>query len=205
MLPYVPVLGSPSLGQIGLLTGGLTQDIAQKIVAEAEPATRRIVRDERNRLAEGLMGGLPFAALGGVAFVGTRYLVSEDQGTWKFAGYAASFVSLGVGAWYAFSRITETPPPTQVSGPVPPLVAQAAQAIVENADPKIRAIVQEERSRVAAAAEAGLPLAGAGALALLLSAVVVPEDSTVLKVAGYAGSIVLLSAGAWVALRKEQA
>lgn len=204
MLPYAPVLGSPRLGQIGLLTGGLTQDIAQKIVAEAEPATRRIVRDERNRLAEGLMGGLPFAALSGVAFVGTKYLVSDDRETWKFAGYAASFVSLGVGAWYAFSRITETPAVQAPGGPVPPLVAQAAQAIVESADPKIRAIVQEERSRAAAAAEAGLPLAGAGALALLLSATLVPSDSVALKVAGYAGSIVLLSAGAWVALEKER-
>jgi hypothetical protein len=204
VLPYAPVLGGPRrLGQIGLLTGGLTQDIAQKIVSEAEPATRRIVRDERNRLAEGLMGGLPFAALGGVAFVGTRYLVPEDSGGWKFTGYAASFVSLGVGAWYAFSRITEAAPP-QPAGAVPPLVAEAAQAIVTSADPKIRAIVQEERSRAAAAAEAGLPLAGAGALTLLLSATLVPEDSEMLKVAGYAGSIALLTGAAWVALSKEQ-
>jgi len=204
VIPYAPVLGSPRLGQIGLLTGGLTQDIAQKIVSEAEPATRRIVRDERNRLAEGLMGGLPFAALSGVAFVGTQYLVPDDRGSWKFAGYAASFVSMGVGAWYAFSRITETPPTQAPAGAVPPLVAQAAQAIVDSADPKIRAIVQEERSRAAAAAEAGLPLAGAGALALLLSATLVPADSEMLKVLGYAGSIVLLTAGAWVALSKEQ-
>lgn len=204
MIPYVPVLGSPRLGQIGLLTGGLTQDIARKIVAEAEPATRRIVRDERNRLAEGLMGGLPLAALSGVTFVGTYYLVPEDRKTWKFAGYAASFASLGIGAWYSFSRITETRPPSETAGAAPPVVAEAAKAIVDSADPKIRAIVQEERSRISAAAEAGLPLAAGGALALLLSATVIPSDSTLLKTLGYTGSIALLTTGAYVALEKEQ-
>jgi hypothetical protein len=203
MIPYAPVLGSPRLGQIGLLTGGLTQDIAQRIVAEAEPATRRIVRDERNRLAEGLMGGLPLAALSGVAYVGTYYLVPEERKTLKFAGYAASFVSLGAGAWFAFSRITEPAPPP-AGGPVPPLVAEAARAIVDNADPKIRAIVDEERSRIAAAAEAGLPFAAGGAIGLLLSATMVPSERPLYKVLAYSGSIGLMALGAFVALRKEQ-
>lgn len=204
MLPFTPVLGSPrGLGQIGLLTGGLTQDIASKIVQSAEPATRAIVRDERNRLAEGLIGGLPFAALSGVAFVGTQYLVPDDQKTMKFLGYAASFVGLGAGAWYTFSRITEKAPPSAPAGQVPPLVAEAAKAIVDNADPKIRQIVQEERSRAAAAAEAGLPYAAGGALALLASATLIPGDKTFLKLAGYVGSIGLLTLGAYVALEKE--
>lgn len=204
MIPYTPVLGSPRLGQIGLLTGGLTQDIARKIVDEAEPATRRIVRDERNRLAEGLMGGLPLAALSGVAYVGTHYLVPDNRATLKFAGYAFSFLSLGAGAWYAFSRITETQAPSPAGGPAPPLVAEAARAIVENADPKIRAIVHEERSRLSAAAEAGLPFAAGGALGLLLSATLIPADSALMKTLGYAGSIGLMAFGAYVTLEKEQ-
>ncbi len=205
MISYAPVLGSPRLGQIGLLTGGLSQDIARRIVDEAEPATRRIVRDERNRLAEGLMGGLPLAALSGVAYVGTYYLVPEKRQTLKFAGYAASFVSLGAGAWYAFSKITEVATPSPTGGSVPPLVAEAARSIVDNADPKIRAIVQEERSRAAAAAEVGLPFAAGGALGFLLSATMVPAESPLLKVLAYAGSIGLMALGAYVALEKEQA
>jgi hypothetical protein len=205
MRHYAPVLGGPRLGQIGnLLTGGLTQDIAAKIVASAEPATRAIVRDERNRLAEGLIGGIPFAALSGVAFVGTNYLVPDSKPTWKFIGYAASFLGLGAGAWFTFSRITETSAPVS-AGPAPAVVVQAAQAIVDSADPKIRQIVQEERSRISAAAEAGLPYAAGGALALLASATLIPPDESLWKLAGYIGSIGLLSLGAYVALEKERA
>jgi hypothetical protein len=205
MRHYAPVLGSPRLGQIGnLLTGGLTQDIAAKIVSSAEPATRAIVRDERNRLSEGLIGGIPFAALSGVAFVGTEYLVPSDKPTWKFIGYTAAFLGLGAGALFTFSKITETAAPPPSTAPAPALVVQAAQAIVDAADPKIRLIVQEERSRISAAAEAGLPYAAGGALALLASATLIPSDASLWKLLGYVGSIGLLSLGAYVALEKEQ-
>lgn len=200
-----PVLGSPRLGQLqNLFSGGLTQDVAQQIVAAADAPTRAIIRDERNRLAEGLIGGLPFAALAGISAVGTYYLVPDESKTAKFMGYAVAFASLGIGGIWTFSKITETAPPAAASMPAPAVVQQAAQALVSAADPAVRKIVDEERSRIAEAAQAGLPFAAAGAVALLASATLIPDDSVMYKVGGYVASIGLFTLGAYVALNKEQ-
>ena len=76
MLAYVPVLGAPRprLGQFG----GLTDALAKSIVEQAEPATRRVIRDERNRLAEALIGGIPFAAVAAIGATATLYLVKPE-------------------------------------------------------------------------------------------------------------------------------
>lgn len=204
MFQYTPVLGRPRLGQLDFLTSGLTRDVAEKIVAAADAPTRRIIRDERNKLVEGLIGILPFAALSGVSFVGTNYLVPADARVSKFVGYGISLASLGVGGLLAASKLSETPAPNEAAGAAPPLVEQTAKAIVDNAEPKIRAIVHEERGRAAAAAEAGLPFAAGGALALLASATLIPQESTLWKVVGYITSIGLVTLGAYVALEKER-
>lgn len=205
MIRYAPVLKAPRLGQsaASLLTGGITQQIAQSIVSAAEPPTRAIVRDEMNRLAEGLIGGIPYAAAGGVAYVATRYLVPDGSNSLKFAGYAAAFLSLGVGAWFTFSQMTQIVQSTPPSGSVPAVVTQTAEAIVDAAQPKIVAIVDEERTRISQAAQAGLPYYAAAALAAIASALFIPEDKVYLKAAGYSGAIGIGTLGTYVALGKE--
>lgn len=208
MIQYrVNVPKAPRLGQLeNLFGGGLTQDIAGAIVSAAEAPTRAIIRDERNRLAESLVGGLPFVALSGIAGVATWYLVpSESKGS-KFAGYTISLSSLGIGGWLTYDRLTEAMPATSApKAPPPPVVQQTAQAVVDAAAPKIKALVDEERARISEAAQSGLPFAAGGALALIGSLALIPDDSPMFKVMGLVSSVGLFTLGAYVALRKEQA
>ncbi len=204
MYPYRPVVPKgPVLGQLDFKSG-LTQDIALQIVSAADQPTRAIIRDERNRLSEGLIGGLPFAALSGLAAVGTFYLVPEDSHLAKFAGYAVSLASLGIGGIWTFSKITSQAPPAAPSGPAPAVVQQTAQTIVDAAEPKIRQIVEEERARIASAAQTALPFAGAAGIGAIATAVFVPNEDPAYKVIGYSASFLVALVGAWVGLKKEQ-
>lgn len=207
MLPYTPAKSSSRLGQGGL-TSGITSELARSIVAEAEPVTRQIIRDERNRLAEALIGAIPLAGLAAIGAAGTYYLVPSSATIAKFAGYGASAAALTISAWLAFQRLSERPPATQgpsaESSPFAGVVQDAAAKIVREAEPKIRALVDEEKARAVEAAKAGLPLA-IGALAAFLSTIfLVDEKKTTLKVLGLSGSAALLGASAWISLEKER-
>lgn len=203
MLPYAPVLGlsGPRLGQFG----GLTDSLARSIVEQAEPATRRVIRDERNRLAEALIGGIPFAATAAIGGVATLYLVPPESKTAKFAGYSMSAAVLGLGAWRSFAQLTETSTPAApASGIAADVATSAAQAIVVQAEPKIRQIVQEERSRISEAAQAGLPFWGASVIGVAITAFLVKDDAPNMKVLGYGASALVAALGAWIALDKER-
>jgi hypothetical protein len=210
LIPYTPVLASARrrLGQLSALTSGLTDTVAKKIVAEAEPATRRVIRDERNRLAEALIGAIPFFSISAIAFVGTRYLVHDDASMAKFVGYAGSAAAAGGGALWTFGRMTEpaAPSPTTSMAPsaVTDVAVQAAQAIVNDAEPKIRKLVEEERTRISTAAIAGIPFwAGAG-IAFVATAFMVDDEEHLMKTVGYSASVLLTALGAYVALDKER-
>jgi hypothetical protein len=206
MISYRPALASRSLGQLSKLTSGVTSDLAKSIVQEAEPATRRVIRDERNRLAEALIGGIPFAALAAIGYVGTYYLL-PDKPVAKFVGYTVSAAALAAGAWWTFSRLNEqvTAPPTPSGAPglVTGVAAEAAREIVKEAEPKIRQIVQEEKAKAVEAAKAGLPLAIGALAAFLATMFLVKPENAGMKAVGYSGSALLLGAGAWIALDKE--
>lgn len=213
MIPFTPVLGAPRprLGQLSDiasgLTGGLTDSIARKIVAEAEPATRRVIRDERNRLAEALIGAIPFLSISAIAFVGTKYLVNDDASMAKFVGYAGSAAAAGGGALWTFSRMTETttaPTPSSAPSAMTDVAVQAAQAIVTDAEPKIRAIVQEERTRISEAAMIGIPFWAGSAVAFVATAFMVEDGENVMKTLGYSASALLFALGGYVALNKER-
>lgn len=209
MIPYAPVLASSRarLGQLSALTGGITDAIAKKIVAEAEPATRRVIRDERNRLAEALIGGIPFLAISAIAFVATKYLVRDDAPMAKFVGYAGSAAAAGGGAIWTVGKLTETPevpPPTTAPSAVTDVAVQAAQAIVSDAEPKIRQIVHEERTRISEAAMAGIPLWAASGIAFVATAFLVDDSANLMKTVGYSASTILAALGSYVALNKER-
>jgi hypothetical protein len=204
MLAYAPVLGAPRprLGQFG----GLTDALAKSIVQQAEPATRRVIRDERNRLAEALIGGIPFAAVAAIGAVATYYLVNPEAKAAKFVGYSGSAAILGIGAWWTFSRLTATPsqPSPPSGGVATDVAATAAKLIVDYAEPKIRSIVDEERARLAEAAQATLPFVGAGAIGAAITAFAVKDDKPVLKVVGYSASALIALLGAYMGLEKER-
>lgn len=205
MLPFSPVLGAPRarLGQLG----SLTDSLAKSIVEQAEPATRRVIRDERNRLAEALIGGIPFAAVAAIGGVATLYLVPSDAGTAKFVGYSAAAATLGLGAWWAFSRLTEPVAPAASSGGgiATDVAATAAKAIVSQAEPKIRVIVEEERARIAEAAQLAIPFWAAAAIGVAVTSFLVPEEAKTTKVLGFSASTLIAALGTWMGLEKERA
>lgn len=73
---------------------------------------------------------------------------------------------------------------------------KTAQAVVEAAEPRLRQIIAEERSRLADVAVASLPYVGLSALTYLVSAYVIEKGST-LKTVGYGVSIGFLALGLW--------
>jgi len=207
MLGYRPT-SRPRLGQLSKLLNatGITGDIASKIVDAADPATRRIIKDERNRLAEALIGGTVFAGISALAYVNTRYLIPDDSKRAKAVGYSAAAIAMAAGAWWTLDHMTETTKKAvaEQTGVVADVASQAARDIVNEAEPRIRKIVEEEKARALQAAQAGIPLAIASFAAFLLTTFLVDEKNKTMKAVGYSGTALLLGAGAYVALEKER-
>ena len=208
MIPYRPVLRARyALGQFEGLTSGLTSDFAKKIVTEAEPVIRKIIKEERNKYAEALIGAIPFAVISALAYVGTKYMVPENASMAKTVGYVTSAAAAAGGAWWTVSNLTDTVVPTVPTkgGPTAadPYIQQASQAIVVAAEPKVRALVDDERKKLAEAGLMALPFAVASLGAFLSTLLLVDADNKKVKAVGYAGSALLLGAGAWFGLQKE--
>lgn len=207
MLGYKPVLATRHrLGQLESLTSGLTSNLAKQIVTSAEPVVRRIIKQERNKYAQALIGAIPFAVISALAYVGTKYMVPETARMAKTVGYLTSAISAAGGAWWTVSNLTENvAPPPVTSGPTAadPYIQQASEAIVTAAEPKIRALVDDERRKLAEAGLMALPFAIASLGAFLSTMFLVDPENKGTKAIGYAGSALLLGAGAWFGLQKE--
>lgn len=217
MLAYKPHHGvKKGLGQgIAEWASGITGGMAKDIVREAEPAVRRLIREERHRFSEAILGGLPFLGVSAIAYVVTRYLVPDGKSTAKGVGYLASAASGTVGAWYMVSELRGTPetpgvaaepgqPSSATSATVNTVAANAAKAVVSEAEPKVRKIVDEEISRIAAAGQAALPFAVGSIATFLATFFLVDSKNNKIKALGYTGSALLLGAGAWIGLEKEK-
>lgn len=208
MLAYRPVQrGHHRLGQLEGLTSGLTSNFAKQIVTEAEPVIRRIIKEERNKYAQALIGAIPFAIISSLAYVGTKYMVPESASIAKTVGYLTSAIAAAGGAWWTVSNLTEKtalPEPAK-SGPTAadPYIQQASQAIVTAAEPKVRALVDDERRKLADAGLMALPFGIASLGAFLSTMFLVDPENKGTKAIGYAGSALLLGAGAWFGLQKE--
>lgn len=212
MMPFLPVMAStrPRLGQVGSLFG-ITDTLATKIVAAAEPATRRVISEERTKFAQALMEATAASGAALLTFIGTKYFVPDTSKVLKGVGYGASALLVGAGALWALSSLQS--PPSEAAqapgAPAPGLVKsaseQAAADIVTAAEPKIRAIVDEERSRLADAALSGLPFAALGVLSALGTWILVKDEKKWAKAAGYSAGVGLVSVGLWVGLSKEAA
>lgn len=192
------------LGQItDLLTGGL----AENVVSAAEPAFRRVVREERARVADAVIAGIPFATLSALAFIATRYLVPEDSVA-KAVGYTTSTAFLAAAAWWVYDGLSEKAPaaPETPSRPsvLDPVAARTAKAMVDQAEPRLRAILDEERTRIATAVQWGVPFWVGGLGTLLATIFLVPEEKKTWKALGYSGAALLAGIGSWVALEKEK-
>lgn len=185
--------------------------MAKDIVNAAEPPVRKIVQEERYRFATAVMGGLTFFGLGTLAYLTTRYFVPSDKNTAKGVGYLAAAAAGTAGAWYTVSELKGTPaeetaaaqvPGQPSSGTVNSVAQSAARAIVTEAEPRIRKIVEEERARIAEAVQAAVPFAVGSVATLLATFFLVGTDNNKMKALGYAGSALLLGGGLWIGLEK---
>jgi hypothetical protein len=208
MIQYAPVKANRhALGQFESLTSGLTSGLAKQIISEGEPVVRRIVKQERNKYAEALIGGIPFALVSAMAYLGAKYVVPADATLAKAVAYATSALAGAGGAWWVVSNLQEEqlPPPPPKTGPtaIDPYIQQASQAIVTAAEPRVRAIVDDEKKRIAEAGLTALPFGIAAIAAFLSTFFLVEPEQKLVKAAGYAGTALLLGAGAWFGLQKE--
>lgn len=209
MIAFQPKWGTTRyrLGQISeILGGGVLDDVARSVVAQAEPAVRRIIHDERNRFAEALLLGIPWASGAAIAYLGTRYLLPDKPAWGKWGGYSAAAVLGAVGAWQSISALQVIGPPPKPTEPsvLDPVVERTAKAIVAEAEPRIRNIVDDEATRISTALQTGLPFAVASAAAFIATWLLVDEKKVGMKALGYSGSVLLFGAGAWFALEKEK-
>ena len=203
--PHAARLGATSWSDIA---SGLTSGVAKDIVTQAEGPARKLIQRERHNFANAVIGGLPFFGLGTMAYIGTRYFVPDDKKMAKGVGYLVAAAIATVGGWYTASEIAGNAPPptpeTATPGTVNAIAQNTAKAIVDEAEPKIRKIVDEERARIAEAGQAAIPFAIGSAASFLCTWLLVDDKNSTMKALGYAGSAILLGAGAWVALEKEK-
>lgn len=80
------------------------------------------------------------------------------------------------------------------------VIDEAARKIVREADPVVRRIVSEERTKAANALKGALPFAGLSAATALGAAYLVPPSFRTVKTIGYIASAAILGVGAWRAL-----
>jgi hypothetical protein len=214
MLSFKPHYGARLGQRVSDFASGFTTGMAKDIVREAEPPVRRIIQEERHRFATAVIDGLPFFGLATLAYVGTRYFVPEEKKTAKGVGYIAAAAAATVGGWYTVHQLRGTPVAEEAPAPGEPTpgsqtlttVAQnTAKAIVEEAEPRIRQIVDEERARIAEAGQIFLPFAVGSVATFLATLFLVSGENNVMKAIGYTGSALLMGIGLWTGLEKEKA
>ena len=72
------------------------------------------------------------------------------------------------------------------------MVQGLARAVVAEAEPKVRALVSDERARLGTAGEAALPWGALAAAAFFATMYLVPSDLPAAKMAGYTGTAAAL-------------
>ena len=197
-----PKLSGPKLGQI---SQSVVDQASRSVIAEAEPRFREIIREERSLLARAAIESLPYMGGAATLFLASTYLVPKESKTVKGAGYVGAAALATFGAWKAIEAAGGSeelpPPPAPSDGGGIPFISgaaqQLAQAIVREAEPKVRALVDDERAKLGSAVESSLPYLGASALTFLATAYFVPDNMNGWKVAGYMTSVAGLLIGAW--------
>ena len=209
----MPMGGNAGRYRLGQVNDSVIRDVARNLVTVAEPRVRAIVAEERTRLAEAVKAGLPFAGFSIISFLTTQYFIPEDADKARIAGYVASGVALAAGVWWTASALADAAAlqrPVTAPGGAAGLVSQLtsgvatqmAQAVVVEAEPKIRQIVDDEKTRLAQAVQAGVPWAGGAAVVAAATAFLVPDDSPLAKVGGYSVSALLGTLAIWIAMDK---
>lgn len=178
------------------MSSSVVNQAAREVVAAADPRVRQIIAEERERVARALAESFSFGGIGVLAALGTRYYV--PSGTGQALGYGAAVILGGVAAWRLWSGLRAPPaPPEDPDGStlirfVEPVVNQFATAVVREAEPRIRAIVEDEKAKFEEAAKVAVPAVAGAAASYLGTSYLVPDRMKLGKVAGYGLAATLL-------------
>lgn len=187
-----------------LVPSSVVESAASAAVSAAEPRFRKIVQEERARIAKGAMEAIPYTGFATAAYLATSYFVPESMNLVKGLGYAGAAGLAGWGAWQALKKIRgpEVPPVEAPGGLefLQPVTRQLAEAIVAEAEPRLRQLVGEERERLGSAAETMFPWAALGAAAFFGTMFLVPKTMPVAKAVGYTGATSLGLLSLWKGL-----
>jgi hypothetical protein len=196
------VIGSLDDNLLDKLTSSVTDSTARSLVNAAFPRVEEILTRERNRLAEALLSGLPWLAAAAVDTVLTYYTAPDKL--WKTVGYSSSAILAGTGGVMSVLGLQTPQTSTQdaqgKSSALDPYVEQASKQLVTQAEPKVRAIIDDERKRLAGALQASIPWISGGAIGAVATAFAIPDGHDLLKVVGWLIVIALVAYGAFAGL-----
>lgn len=193
----------PLKAGLGQLSTGLVERAASAAVAAAEPRIREILQEERAGFAKAAMETLPYAGTAIATFLATMYFVPKGAPMLKGAGYVGSATIGAIGAWKGLARLrgAEKPePPDETASVFEPMVKGLAQAVVTEAEPKVRALVADERARLGSAGEAALPWGSLAAAGFFSTMYLIPSDLPAAKMAGYTVTTAAALFSVWKAL-----
>ncbi len=210
---YRPRMASAQLSQAP--PSSITSQAAQAIVEQAEPRLRKVLEDERKRAADAVGETIPYLAISAGAFLVSTYVITEKIP--RTIGYVLSAGTLGIGLYQTVSKLKETsetaaapgePAPSSplsdiLSALVDPATRQMAASIIAASEPKIRALIEEERARAANAILTALPWLGLSAASFFGTMFVIPEKMGIGKLIGYLVASGALLFGIHQGVRKE--
>lgn len=214
--PYRPSYRvGPSAARLGQVSTSVTNQAAQAIIEQAEPKLRQVISEERARAADVVLETIPYLGISIGSFLISTYVVTERIP--KTIGYVLSAGTLGVGLYQTISKLKETvstaPPSPSTQQPSPlgdilsalidPATRQMAAAIIAASEPKIEALIEEERNRAANAILSALPWFGVSAAAFLGTMFAVPEKVSVGKLVGYLAAAGSFLFGIYRGVQKE--
>lgn len=202
------MIGSLDDNLLDKLTSSVTDTTVKSAIDNAFPKVKAILEQERNRLVDALMTGIPFASASAIAATLTYYYAQTV--TQRALGYSlAAAIAGGGGLSVLLGLKSSDAPAVQAQGQsspsqLDPIIEAASQKLVAQADPKVRAIIQEERTRLTNSLQTGLPWAIGSALAAVATAFVIPDNHEALKILGWLIAIALSAFGSWMALSAMQ-
>ena len=195
------MIGSLDDNILDTLTSKITDSTVKSAIDTAFPKILAALEHERNRVANALITGIPFGAASAITATLTYYYAQTTLQ--RAVGYSIAAAIAGGGgiAVLLGMKSSEILPQVQTkSSSLDPYIQTASQQLVAQADPKVRAIIEEERIRLSSALEAGLPWAAGSALSAVATAFLIPGNLEVLKVLGWLVTIALSTYGSWVSL-----
>jgi len=107
VVAFEPTEHGPVDGLGQLIPESVVEQIADKLVAKADPRVRQILAEEKVKLAEGLKKSLPFAGISVTSFLLTLFLVPDEKKILKLLGFGVASGSFLTGLYFFADKMAE--------------------------------------------------------------------------------------------------